>query len=45
MGSGGMEQIMEIKLTSDEQAALRSSADTVQELVDVMKKARAESPS
>ena len=42
LGAGGMEQIMEIKLTPDEQTALRSSADSVQELVDVMKKAKAE---
>ena len=42
LGAGGMEQIMEIKLTPDEQAALRSSADTVQELVEVMNKAKAE---
>ena len=45
LGAGGMEQIMEIKLTSEEQAALRSSADSVQELVDVMNKAKAESSS
>jgi malate dehydrogenase len=42
LGAGGMEQVMEIKLTADEQAALKSSADTVQELVEVMNKARAE---
>ena len=42
LGAGGMEKIMEIKLTPDEQAALRSSADTVQELVEVMNKAKAE---
>lgn len=42
LGAGGMEQIMEIKLTPEEQAALRSSADSVQELVAVMNKARAE---
>jgi len=37
-----MEQVMEIKLTVDEQAALKGSADTVQELVEVMNKARDE---
>ncbi|MDE0824156.1 MAG: malate dehydrogenase [Dehalococcoidia bacterium] len=42
LGAGGMEQVMEIKLTADEQAALKSSADTVLELVEVMNKARAE---
>ncbi|MDA0263775.1 MAG: malate dehydrogenase [Chloroflexi bacterium] len=42
LGAGGMEQVMEIKLTSDEQAALKGSADSVQELVEVMNKARAE---
>ena len=42
LGAGGMEQVMEIKLTVDEQAALKGSADTVQELVEVMNKARDE---
>ena len=42
LGAGGMEQVMEIKLTADEQAALKGSADTVQELVEVMNKARDE---
>jgi malate dehydrogenase len=42
LGAGGMEQIMEINLSSDEQAALHSSAASVQELVEVMNKARAE---
>ena len=42
LGAGGMEKVMEVKLTPEEQAALRSSADTVQELVEVMKKAKAE---
>ena len=37
-----MEQIFEISLTEDEAIALRSSADSVQELVDVMRKAKAE---
>lgn len=42
LGSNGMEQVMEIKLTADEQAALKGSADSVQELVEVMNKAKAE---
>jgi len=42
LGAGGMEQIMEINLSSDEQAALHGSAASVQELVEVMNKARAE---
>jgi len=42
LGAGGMEQVMEIKLTADESAALKSSADTVQELVEVMNKAKTE---
>lgn len=42
VGGGGMEQVIEIKLTPQEQAALNSSAASVQELVAVMRKARAE---
>ena len=42
VGSGGMEQVIEIKLTPQEQAALNSSAASVQELVEVMRKAKAE---
>ena len=42
VGSGGMEQIMEISLTADEQAALQGSADSVKELVEVMNRARQE---
>jgi malate dehydrogenase len=38
LGAGGIEKIYEIKLTSDEQAMLKKSADSVQELVDVLKK-------
>lgn len=36
LGKNGLEQIIEIKLTDDESAALRKSADAVQELVDTM---------
>lgn len=36
LGKNGIEQIIEIKLTDDETAALRKSADAVQELVSAM---------
>lgn len=42
LGSNGVEQIIEISLTDEEQAALRSSADAVQGLVDAMERLRAE---
>ena len=38
LGAGGIEQIYQIKLTADEQALLKKSADAVEELVDVLKK-------
>ena len=38
LGAGGIEKIYEIKLTAEEQAMLKKSADSVQELVDVLKK-------
>jgi malate dehydrogenase len=38
LGAGGIEHIYEIKLTDEEQAMLRKSADAVQELVNVLKK-------
>ena len=37
VGKNGIEQVIEIKLTPDEQAALQRSADGVKELVDIMK--------
>ena len=37
LGAGGIEQIYQIKLTGEEQALLKKSADSVQELVDVLK--------
>jgi malate dehydrogenase len=37
LGRSGVEAIMQISLAEDEQAALRSSADAVQALVDTMK--------
>ncbi len=43
IGAGGMEQIIEIRLTADEKQALQRSADSVQELVDVMNQAKAAS--
>jgi malate dehydrogenase len=36
LGAGGVEEVIEIDLTSDELSALRKSADALQELVDVM---------
>jgi malate dehydrogenase len=36
LGSKGIEKIIEIKLTPDEQAALNKSADAVKELVAVI---------
>jgi len=38
LGAGGIENIYEIKLTDEEHAMLKKSADAVQELVDVLKK-------
>src|ERR1700681_1232175 len=37
LGSGGIEKIYQIKLTAEEQAKLKKSADSVQELVSVLK--------
>ena len=37
LGTGGVEQIIEINLTDDEQAALAKSAAAVQELKDILK--------
>ena len=42
VGAGGMEQVIEIKLTADEQKALEASAASVQELVEVMRNAKSE---
>ncbi|HEX8411124.1 MAG TPA: malate dehydrogenase [Thermoanaerobaculia bacterium] len=39
LGRNGLDQIIEIKLTEDEAAALRKSADAVQELFDKLKTA------
>ncbi len=36
LGSRGLEQIIEIKLTAEEQAALQKSADAVKELCAVI---------
>ncbi len=43
VGAGGMEQVIEIKLTDEEQSALEASAASVQELVEVMRNSKAES--
>src|SRR6195256_6041043 len=37
LGARGIEQIYQIKLTAEEQAKLKKSADAVQELVDILK--------
>jgi len=36
LGAKGLEQIIEIKLTAEEQAALKKSASAVEELVKVI---------
>ena len=36
LGSGGVEEIVQIKLTADENAALQKSAGSVRELVSVL---------
>ena len=41
LGAGGVEQVIEIKLTDEEKTALNKSAASVQELVEVMHKAQA----
>ena len=38
IGAGGVEKIVEIKLTDEEKAMLKKSADSVQKVVDVVKK-------
>jgi malate dehydrogenase len=37
LGAGGIEQVVEVKLTPEERAALARSAETVRQLVNVMK--------
>jgi len=37
LGAGGIEQVVEIKLTPEEHAALSGSAETVRQLINVMK--------
>jgi malate dehydrogenase len=39
LGAKGIEEIIEVELTKDESAALNASAESVQELVDIMAKA------
>jgi len=39
LGAKGIEEIIEVELTDSEAAALKASADSVQELVDIMAKA------
>ena len=38
IGSSGIEEIIQINLSNEEQAMLNASADAVQELIDVMSK-------
>ena len=38
LGKGGIEEVIQIKLTAEEDAALKKSAASVQELVNAMKK-------
>ena len=38
LGAGGVEKIYEVHLTDDERAMLKKSADSAQEMVDVLKK-------
>ncbi len=42
LGAGGIEQVIQINLTEEEATALKHSAASVQELVQVMRKAKAE---
>lgn len=42
LGSNGMERIVEVKLTADEQSALNASARSVQSLLDILKGASAQ---
>jgi malate dehydrogenase len=41
LGAGGVEQIIELNLTSDESAALKKSSGAVKELVEAMASIRA----
>jgi len=41
LGAEGIEEIVQIKLSSEEEAMLKHSADEVQELVDIMQKSKA----
>ena len=41
LGAAGLERIIEVKLTDDEQAALLKSAASVRDLVDTMERAQA----
>ena len=36
LGAGGMQEIVQVQLTDEEQAALQGSADAVRELIDVL---------
>jgi malate dehydrogenase len=45
LGARGIEQVYQVKLTAEEDAALKKSAAAVQELVDVMKQKQASAPA
>jgi malate dehydrogenase len=45
LGAGGVQQVIEITLTEEENAALQSSAGAVRELVEAMGRLRAEAPA
>ena len=38
IGAGGVEKIIEVKMTDEEKAMLKKSADSVQKVVDIVKK-------
>jgi len=45
LGARGIEQIYQVKLTQEEDAALKKSASAVQELVDIMKQKQSSAPA
>jgi malate dehydrogenase len=45
LGARGIEQVYEVKLTPEENGALKKSAAAVQELVDVMKQKQSSAPA
>jgi malate dehydrogenase len=45
LGARGIEQVYEVKLTPEENGALKKSAAAVQELVDIMKQKQSSAPA